>query len=263
MSCSVADGDVVHEARRHRPVGEDAHRLAGADGGDDLVDAALGRTAAEQALDAQDVGARRLEREPLAEQLRHAVGAERPARVGFDVRTVGRAVEDEVGAVVNQRRAGRVRRAGERLDGERIAGERRLGGVFRRLDIVVGRAVDDDVRERTSSSREHRRRVGEIELGAREREDVAARRQPRDDGGTELTGGAGHHDPRHSARVTATRAAERVGDASARRFPVERRSARRRWAAPASTRRPLRRRENRRGGVRARRSTPAGGTEPG
>ena len=59
--------------RRNRPVFEDSRRAASQQGLQDTGDAALLRPAArrpaEQALDTQDVAARNVEREPLAEQI--------------------------------------------------------------------------------------------------------------------------------------------------------------------------------------------------
>ena len=173
---------------------------------ENLIDAALGRMASKQALDAQDVCPRRLEREPLAEQLRHTVGAERPARIGFDIRTVSRPVEDEVGTVVNERGVGGVGRPREGLDGEGVAAQRGRCGILRALDVVVRGAVEHDVRPTRRHRLEHGHRIGQIELRSRERGDVARRRQPRDERRTELTAGTGDHRARHAQPLAVIRA---------------------------------------------------------
>ena len=114
--------------------------------GGDLVHAAPRLPTAEQALDAQHVPARRVLREPLPQQLGAAVRAHRTRAVVLAIGRGGLSVEHEVGAVVHQRRADAGRGRGHRPHGQRVDRQRRRGVVFRAVDVVVGRAVDQDVR---------------------------------------------------------------------------------------------------------------------
>ena len=117
---------------------------------------------------------------------------------------IGRPVEDEIRAVVNQRGAASRGRAGERLDRERIARQRRLSGVLRRLDVVVGRAVDDDVRPAVASSTSSTAAASARSSSARVNgDDIAASPKSRNDCRPELAGSAGHHHPRHARERSA------------------------------------------------------------
>ena len=114
-------GDTVRSSNTgHRLVGRDAR----ADRAPTLPLAAPFGARAEQALDAQHVVARRVGREPFAEQFRHAVNA---ARIGRSASVYGRsreAVEDEIRAVVHERRAGIRGCPRQRLDGEHVDAQR-------------------------------------------------------------------------------------------------------------------------------------------
>ena len=119
---------------------------------------------AEEAFYPQDVGVRGLESEPLAEQLCRAVSAERARPVLLVVRPLRQAVEDEVGAVVDEDGAGRRRGSRQRAHTEGIAGEAGERGIFGAIDVVVSRAIDDRVGRRRPCCREHRGVVADIEL---------------------------------------------------------------------------------------------------
>ena len=148
--------DVDDVARRYGPILEDAGRLAGQQRVDDGGDTALGGRGvgrpAEQTLDPQHVAARCVSREPLAEQLRHRVDAQRIDRIVFHVRAIGGAVEDEITAEVDER--GTARGAGQRTDGDRVGAHGLDGMILRR---VHERCTPRSSRSRRAGPRRWRR----------------------------------------------------------------------------------------------------------
>ncbi len=192
--------DVVHETGADDPIDEDPGRLPCTQRGDDPVDAAVRGRAAEEALDAQHVVRGGAGRHPFADELRLPIDVRRRRGVGFRVRGTGRAVEYEVRAVVHEHRAGARGRTRQRLDGPRIDGERGHRIVFGRVDRVVGRGVQDDLRTLAGNSIDHRGMVGHVEIAARQRDEVGAIREAGRGGRAQLPGSADDQDTRlHAA----------------------------------------------------------------
>src|SRR4029450_1517488 len=90
--------------------------------------------AAEQRSPSQHVGARPVQRKPLAEELRGGVDASRIRAILFGVGLRDSPVEHEVGAVVNESGAELHRGAGERANTE--------GVDVQRVDRMILGAVD-------------------------------------------------------------------------------------------------------------------------
>ncbi len=187
-------------ARRHGPVDEHPRLPALQDRVQDPIDAGPPRARrrgerAEHALDAQDVVAARLAREPLAHQLRAGVGAARIRLVLLGVRPVGGAVEDEIGAVVHEHGSRRPSRGGQPLHREGVDLERLRRLVLRAIDVGVRRAVDHDVRAHTRHRRLDGELVADVEVRAHRRRHIGERRDVPHDGGPEMPGGADDQDP--------------------------------------------------------------------
>ncbi len=141
--------DIRRIARGNRAIRKDAHFVAvsnGFENGSKAPEAlASGRRCSKQTLHPKDPRARRVERKPVPEELG---GGVRPPRIWRGVLRIGRvclAVEHEVTAVVHERRvelrAGPCECEGtECIDLECV---RRV--ILRTVNVVIRRAVDDEI----------------------------------------------------------------------------------------------------------------------
>ena len=152
---------------------------------------------AEQALDAQDVAARRVERKPFAHELRHRIHAAWRRRRLFAVWLARLAVEDEVGPVVHQRRAAVLGGAREASNREGVDGERLGRAILRGVDVVEGRAVDDNRGCRIGHDALDSLGVGHVERRAGVRDDIAIAERARN-GAPELPGCTGEEHAAHA-----------------------------------------------------------------
>ena len=182
---------VRHVGRGDRPIPKNARRATCSERCHDRFDAALRRRpvgrAAEETFHSQHVRARRVGREPLAEQLRSPVHTARIRSVFFDVRPVGSPVEHEVGAAMDERDAARSGRSRQGADGKCVRPQRVNRMILGGVDRVVRRAIDDDVRGRSGQRRLHRRRVVDVQIAVHQRRHVVGTSELLDDGRAQLT----------------------------------------------------------------------------
>ena len=131
--------------------------------------------AAEEPRGAHDEAPGKAQRLLLAAPLGASVGRQRADGIVLDVRRALLAVEDEVGRDLDELRAERAARVGQKADGRRVDLDgARIGLAV--VDLRERRAVDDDVRASARGRRARDRgRVRHVELGARPREDVVTR----------------------------------------------------------------------------------------
>ena len=121
--------------------------------------------AAEQPCGADDrVFARRREHRHLAGELRPPVRAERPGRIGFDVRSRRGAVEDVVGRDLHQLRAGGRGRTGQVAGAGTVHRERRRLVALRAVDVGPRGAVDDHLGRGVGHRRIDGALVGHVQL---------------------------------------------------------------------------------------------------
>jgi hypothetical protein len=158
---------VIDVARRDDAIGEHLHLASLPQAVDDVIEraAAAGpsRRRPKQALDAQHVRAGPGTREPFAQQLGRCIDAARGWPEVFSMRLVPFTIEDEISAVVNQHRASRFGGPGKTAYGEGVDRQRLDRPAFGAVDIVEGRAVDDEMRRRTGNSPGHGIWIGHIE----------------------------------------------------------------------------------------------------
>lgn len=147
--------------------------------------------------------ARRVARQPLAEQLGHRVNAARGGRIGLRIRRVALAVKDEVGAVMNEYGARVAGRARQRRHRQRVHLERRLRMILGGIDIVEPRAVDDAVGTLALDGPRDRGVICQIEPAARERDDGVPGAEFAHGGAAKLSGGAGDEDLHRSRAAVA------------------------------------------------------------
>ena len=93
------------------------------------------------------------------------------------------AVEDEVRAVVHERRARRLGRAGQAAHGQRVDRQRLAGPVLGAIHIVERGAVDDEVWRGGGDRRSHSAGIGHVQRLARERDHLAIGKRLDDKGG--------------------------------------------------------------------------------
>jgi len=137
----------------------------------------------------------------LAEQLGAAVGGEGIGRVVDVVRRALLAIEHEVGGDLHQQRADVVGCPREELDRRAVDGVGDPLFLFRFVDFRVRGAVDDDGRLALAHERGDGARVGDVEVGLRQRDRLFAARG-------EL---AGKVAPDHASRTGDEPAHERWG----------------------------------------------------
>src|SRR2546429_4526933 len=129
-------------------------------------------------------------RQPLALELRLAVDVERVRRVGLPVRPGPPTVEHVVGGEVDERRAEGLAGRGECLDRLGVQGEGACPVVLSLVHAVVGRGVDDARRSEVRQDRPDPARVEDVELAARERNDLPGAVEGPDEVEPELAGSA-------------------------------------------------------------------------
>jgi hypothetical protein len=108
------------------------------------------------------------------------------------------AIENEIGAVVDKRRAVVGPRAPSD-HGKRIAAQRLDRMIFGAVDFVAPGAVDDDLRPRAIHRRGNGRAVGDVQIGVSERRHLVRRAAFMDNRGAELAPGAKHGNPHQAA----------------------------------------------------------------
>ncbi len=100
----------------------------------------------------------------LAGKLGAAIGVNRVRRVGLDIRLALRAVEDFVGADVDERGARVAAGEGDVAGAEAVDAIRQVGVVFAAAGVGESGGVDDDVGPRICDGAAGERFVGDVEL---------------------------------------------------------------------------------------------------
>src|SRR5712671_2635596 len=90
-------------------------------------------------------------------------------RIALVVRPLGLAVEDEVGTVMNECRAGGLSSSCEQPDGVAVDAHRQIGMILSGVNLVVRSTINDHVRP-APRQRSNTTRVGDIELVPVERQ---------------------------------------------------------------------------------------------